>query len=153
MFFFSHFQALWYRYGAGGNIGFSKEAWWKQRQGCWGYEDRQDYNKSSWKWSMLGKLRKWGNGVKNTKNMASKDLKSQWKKNNTGIGNTEEKHWNKKKWLLANGMVEIKIVDIDSFNQYPTIYIYVFLNIKTKSKKLHLYLMIYFWNTLLKKFF
>lgn len=63
----------------------------------------------------------------------------------------EKQYWNwehrgktlkQKEWLLANGMVEIKIVDIDSFNQYPTIYIYVFLNIKTKSKKLHLYLMI-----------
>lgn len=32
-------------------------------------------------------------------------------------------------------MVEIKIVD--SFNQYPTIYIYVFLNIKVKTKTLH----------------
>lgn len=84
-------------------------------------------------------------GVKNTKNIVSKDLKSQQKKNYTGIGNMKEKHWNRKKWLLANGMVEIKIVD--SFNQYPTIYIYEFLNIKVKTKTLHWYLryLVYFW--------
>lgn len=29
-------------------------------------------------------------GVKNTKNIASEDLKSQQKKNNTGIGNIKE---------------------------------------------------------------
>lgn len=79
-------------------------------------------------------------GVKNTKNIASEDLKSQQKKNNTGIGNIKENQWNKKKWLLANGMVEIKIAD--SFNQYPTIYMRVFLNIEMKTKKLHFYLMI-----------
>lgn len=57
-------------------------------------------------------------GVKNTKNIASKDLKFQQKKNYTGIGSIKGKHQNKKKWLLANGMDEIKIVD--SFNQQFT---------------------------------
>lgn len=45
-----------------------------------------------------------------------------------------------KKGLSANGMFEIKTVDIDPFNQYPTICISISVNTKLKTKKLHLYL-------------